>query len=144
MAVKDMAVYFDVLRQRRGITQQELATTLGVNKRLIQRWLTEGTNMKFDIWRRMVQALRADPSDAIKLMDDENATPDMARGMAMQLLGKEIRAEYAKNNAVNQNENERLLLQIIAELESHPDMIRPVIGLLSGLRSVPRPPRKPR
>ncbi len=141
--MKEMAIYFNVLRQRRGMTQDGLAKTLGVDQRLVQRWLTEGKPMKFDMWRKVVQALRASPADAIRLMDDDNATPDLARSLAMQLLGREIREErFAKSNAVVDDEDGKLVAQIIAELELHPEMIRPVIGLLSGLRSVPRPPRK--
>lgn len=142
--MNEMAIYLNILRQRRGMTQDSLAKMLGVDQRLVQRWLTEGKPMKFDMWRKVIQALRASPEDAIKLMDDDNATPDLARNLAMQLLGREIREErFAKNNAVNEDENEKLLNQIIAELEAHPEMIRPVIGLLGGLRSVPRPLRRP-
>ena len=143
MGMKEMAIYFNVLRQRRGMTQEGLAKTLGVDQRLVQRWLTEGKPMKFDMWRKVIQALRASPADAISLMGDDNAPPDMVRSLAMQLLGREIREErFAKGNAVVDDDG-KLVAQIIAELESHPEMIRPVIGLLSGLRSVPRPPRKP-
>ncbi len=141
--MNEMAIYLNVLRQRRGMTQEHLAKLLGVDQRLVQRWLSEGKPMKFDMWRKVIRALRASPEDAIKLMDDENATPDDARSLAMQLLGREIRAErYAKDNAVL-DEDDKLLDVVIAELEAHPEMIRPVIGLLSGLRSVPRPLRKP-
>ena len=56
--MKEMAIYFNVLRQRRGMTQDGLAKTLGVDQRLVQRWLTEGKPMKFDMWRKVIQALR--------------------------------------------------------------------------------------
>ena len=35
--MKEMAIYFNVLRQRRGMTQEGLAKTLGVDQRLVQR-----------------------------------------------------------------------------------------------------------
>ena len=50
--MKEVAVYFDVLRQRRQISQPDLAKMLGVTVRQVQRWTVEGVDgMKFDnVW----------------------------------------------------------------------------------------------
>lgn len=72
MSMKEVAVYFDVLRQRRQISQPDLAKMLGVTVRQVQRWTVEGVDgMKFDNVWALLQALRGSMEDVLRLMEDD-------------------------------------------------------------------------
>lgn len=139
--MKEVAVYFDVLRQRRQISQPDLAKMLGVTVRQIQRWTVEGVDgMKFDNVWALLQALRGSMEDVLRLMEDD-ATPELARDLVSQRLGAETmqRIQQASEDLTR---NEIDINEVVGMLRAHPELIRPAKSLLAGADAKPQPGRK--
>lgn len=131
--MKEVAVYFDVLRQRRQISQPDLAKMLGVTVRQIQRWTVEGVDgMKFDNVWALLRALRGSMEDVLRLMEDD-ATPELARDLVSQRLGAETMQRIQQAIDIN---------EVVGMLRAHPELIRPAKSLLAGADAKPQPGRK--
>ena len=139
--MKEVAVYFDVLRQRRNISQPELAMTLGVTVRQIQRWTVEGVDgMKFENVHALIQALRGSMEDVLRLMEDD-ATPELARDLVSRQIGKETMQKIERiSDELTRNEID--IREVVGMLRAHPELIRPAKSLLSGADEKRQPGRK--
>lgn len=141
MSMKEVAVYFDVLRQRREISQPDLAKLLGVTVRQIQRWTVEGVDgMKFDNVVALLGALRGSIDDVMQLMGTD-ATPELARDLVSRRLGAETmqRIQQASENLTR---NEQDINEVVGMLRAHPELIRPAKSLLAGADAKLQPGRK--
>lgn len=141
MSMKEVAVYFDVLRQRRDISQPTLAKMLGVTVRQVQRWTVEGVSgMKFDNVYAMVQALQGSMDDVLRLMQND-ATPELARDLVSGRIGEET-MQKIQTIANDLTRNEIDIMEVVGELRAHPELIRPTKSLLAGADLKPQPGRK--
>lgn len=142
MSMKEVAIYFDVLRQRRQISQPELAMMLEVGTvRQIQRWTVEGVDgMKFENVVKLIQALQGSMDDVLRLMEPD-ATPELSRDLVSQRLGMET---LQKVDAVAQEltQNEIDIRAVVGELRAHPELIRPTKSFVAGADERPQPGRK--
>ena len=138
--MKEVALYLDVLRQRRGITQAEIASALGVELRQVQRWLTEAKPMKLEIAQQISECVKASALHVFRLLKDD-ATPEMSRDLASQQLGSELmqRVNHAAEQAT---EDDLDIAEIAGYLRSHPELIHPVRSFVDGADRKPKRSRR--
>lgn len=108
--------YLRVIREERGLSQDDIARVIGHTKKQVSRWETCEQEPTSTGLAQFVAAVRANADQVLRLFIDTQVTPEEARQMAREWLSQEAIGEIDRRAALLSDEERAAALQILGKL----------------------------
>lgn len=108
--------YLRVVREGRGMSQDDVARIAGVKLKQVSRWETgeaEPTATSLAAW---IAAVRANANQVTRLFIDPDATPDDARQLASEWLSQDGLDEIDRRVANLSDEEREIALRVLSSI----------------------------
>lgn len=144
MGIEAAKAFLREIRDERGISQEQLASAIGLSLRQFSRWETENSKLKGEDLVRAIDFLKAPYEYVRGLILDDDADAKIGREAARRWLeggGQEVLSDFAEKATDEQFQQAMVML---AALRANPRKLSLWIGYGQRLReeSAERPGRR--
>ncbi len=133
MAIPAAAAYLKIIREARGISQDEVARHLGTSTRVVGGWERSEADPASTSLAAFTRFIHASAEHVVTLLIDPDATQDDARRLANEWLEHSQQQVLQTLERASDNDQLRDLLVILRSFSSNPRKIGQIIGYAERL-----------